>query len=514
MKRLSILSALLPLMVSLPSQAGMIDVVSLGAKSDGSEDVSAIVNANTAKGALFFPAGVYKVSHPLVLKNSIFGEGYSRVPRIGGSGTWLVSGIAATNAAHGVVEFGGDIVVNVENLNIKCFSRECGIRIGNAYGTYAFMDKVGVYNVASYGLFAKGDGSRRVFAQNMTIFGTSADPASRSTGIRIDGIADCRLSNIEIMGVCRGIVLFNAHTYGDNLHIWTGIMGKLDDEAWWHDTRGIVLGEGVHFSGSEIYPDTSYHVFEMGANASCEIANLMYWEDGSVNKVKDRTGRFVKCADESRPCKFSVSGGMLGYGGDDKNPGVMATYYMPKAMIRDVSLLSNLSIKGANIDRLCLGRDLPDYTVRYADKGWCKVADVFTVAKTGSCAAILTLGDGAAWRIGLVKGASGKVEFAAKPLNPLCGTREISMVEEDGVAKVFVHCDDASPVEARFSTTYMCDRLRQEEQSALSRRAGIARPPCCRCGSPGSEQCAQGKDRRGHRPNRHRPLGAQHVHRP
>ena len=85
---------------------------------------------------------------------------------------------------------------------------------------------------------------------------------------------------------------------------------------------------------------------------------------------------------------------MLGYGGDDRNPGVMATYYMPKATIRGVSLLSDLSIKGANIDRLCLGRELPDYTIRYADRGRCKVADVFTVAKTGSCAAMLTLDDG------------------------------------------------------------------------------------------------------------------------
>ena len=115
MKQLLILAVLLPL-VAGPSSlaAGTIDVVSLGAKNDGSEDVSAIVNANTAKGALFFPSGVYKVSHPLVLKNSICGERYSRIPRIGGSGTWLVSDIAATNAAHGVVEFGGDIAVNVE----------------------------------------------------------------------------------------------------------------------------------------------------------------------------------------------------------------------------------------------------------------------------------------------------------------------------------------------------------------------------------------------------------------
>ena len=472
MNKLSILPGVLVLVARMSSlAAGTIDIVSLGAKNDGSEDVSAIVNAHTAKGTLFFPAGVYKVAHPLVLKNSIRGEGYARVPRTSVGGTWLVSGIAATNAARGVVEFGGDVALNVENLNIQCAGRECGIRIGKAYGTIAFIDKVGVYNVASYGLFAKGDGSRRVFAQNMTIFGSAADPASRSVGIWIAGIADCRLSNIEVMGVCRGIALYNAHTYGDNLHIWTGIMGKLDAK-WWHDTRGFVLGDGAHFSGSEIYPDTSYYVFEMGANASCEIANLMYWEDGSVKNVKDRTGRFLKHADEKRPGRFVVTGGMVGFAGSDKNPGAIATYYMPKATIRDVSFVSDFSIKGANIDRLCLGRNLPDYTVRYSDKGWCKVADIFTVAKTGACAAILTLDDGAAWRIGVMKGASGKTEFSAKPENLLCGMRKIRMIEEDGVAKVFIRCDGASPVEARFSTTYMCDRFRPLDHASLRMSMG------------------------------------------
>jgi hypothetical protein len=287
----------------------------------------------------------------------------------------------------------------------------------------------------------------------------------------IAGIGDCRLSNIEVMGVCRGIALYNAHTYCDNLHIWTGLMGKLN-ESWWHDTRGFVLGDGAHFSGSEIYPDTSYYVFEMGANASCEIANLMYWEDGSVKNVKDRTGRFLKHADEKRPGRFVVTGGMVGFAGSDKNPGAIATYYMPKATIRDVSFVSDFSIKGANIDRLCLGRELPDYTVRYADKGWCKVADIFTVAKTGACAAILTLDDGAAWRIGVMKGASGKTEFSAKPENLLCGMRKIRMIEEDGVAKVFIRCDGASPVEARFSTTYMCDRFRPLDHASLRTSMG------------------------------------------
>ena len=357
MNQLYYILALLPLLAGVSSlAAGTIDIVTLGAKNDGSEDVSAIVNANTAKGDLFFPSGVYKVSHPLVLKNSIRGEGYSRVPRVGAVGTWLVSDIAATNATHGVVEF-GDVAVNVENLNIKCFSRECGIRIHTkGWNTLTFIDKVGVFGVESYGLFAQGPGSRRVFAENMTIWGTSRDPDSRSVGIRIAGFVDCRISNIEIMGVCRGIELFNEHTYGDNLHVWTGIDGKFGGE-WWHDTRSIVLGERAHFSGSQIYPDTSYYAFDLGANSLCEIANVMYWEDDSVKKVQDRTGRFVHHADASRPGCLSVTGGLVGAGGDDKTPGATATYYASEATFRDVSLLSNYAIKGANIDRLCLGRN-------------------------------------------------------------------------------------------------------------------------------------------------------------
>ena len=474
MKKVFIFIALFFLLAKLSFLcAGTINVLSLGAKNDGSEDVSTIVNANTAKGTLFFPSGIYKVSRPLKLKNSICGEGYSRVPKITG-GTWLVSDIAVTNASCGVIEFGGDVFVNVENLNIKCFSRECGIRIGKAYGTFTLIDKVGIYNVATYGFFAKGDGSRRIFAQNMTIFGKTSDLSSRSTGILIDGIADCRLSNIEIMGVCRGAVLYNAHTYGNNLHIWTGIMGKLN-ESWWRDTRSFVLGNGAHFSGSEIYPDTSFHVFEMDANSSCEISNLMYWEDSSVKKVKDRTGRFIKYADRNRPGSFVVSGGMVGYAGSDNSPGAIATYYMPKSTIRNVRFLSDFSIKGENIDRLCFGRELPNYCVRYADKGWCKVADVFTVAKTGSCEAILTLESGEAWRVGIVKDKTGKVTFSVTPMNTLSTERKLCMVEEDGVAKVFVRCDDSSPIEARFLTTYMCDRFRPLDHASLCDRQGNSR---------------------------------------
>ena len=477
MKELKITAFLLVgCLSSALARAEVLNVVSLGAKNDGSADVSAIVNANTAKGALLFPAGIYKVAHPLVLKNPIRGEGYARISKVDATRTWLVSDIVCTNGTRGVVEFGGDRPINVENLNIMCASRECGIRIADCrQGTYTLIDKVGIYGVGAWGLYVKGRGSRPIFAGNMTIFGTTKDPTARAVGIRLEGPADCRLSNIEAMGVSIGLELYNGHTYGDNMHLWTGIMGQ-HEPRWWNDTRGIVLGPGSHFTGSEIYPDTCYYAFDLkDASSFCEIMNVMYWEDGSVKNVKDRTGSFLHVADPRNPGKLVLNGGLIGVGGNDAHPGATAKHYMPSAVVRDVILKSDYAIKGANVDRLCLGRDLPDYTVRYADKGWCKVADIFTVAKTGACEGVLTLGGGAAWRLAFVKSAEGRTAVNVTPLNALCTGREVKTIEEDGLVKVFVFCADASPISARFTTTYQCEYFRPLDHASLRTKAGHPR---------------------------------------
>ena len=162
-------------------------------------------------------------------------------------------------------------------------------------------------------------------------------------------------------------------------------------------------------------------------------------------------------------------------GGNDARPGATAKHYMPKAVARDVILKSDYAIKGSNIDRLCVGRNLPDYTVQYADKGWCKVADIFTTAKTGACEGTLTLDGGAAWRLSAVKGATGKTDFTASPRNALCEGREVKALEEDGILKVFVLCPDATPMSARFAAAYMCEYFRPLDHASLRTKAGHPR---------------------------------------
>lgn len=462
-----LMAALVALGLAMAADAGQLNVLTLGAKNDGSEDVSEVVNANTGKGTLYFPAGRYKVAKPIHLKNPIVGDGYARRPKIEDNTTWLISEIGADVKGMGVLNFGGEDRVNVERINIRCNAQEDGIRIVKVRGsTGVFVSQVGVFNLHGHGVFADGSGSRSVFIQDMTIFG--ANYPVPGVGIRIDGICDCRVSNVEIMGTRIGLLLNNGYTYGDNLHVWTGAMAGRDRGGWWKGTRSLVLGNNSVFAGSQIYLDSSYYAIEQkGDNASATISNVFYWEDNSLKGSPDYDGAFFHCPPGAQGT-LTIHGGLIGVAGSDKKPGHMARVYTPGQDIRDVQVKSDLSICGANVDRLCFGSDLPDYTVRYADKGWCKVADVFTAAPTGACEAVLTLGDGAAWRLAFLKAANDTAASAtATALNALCGSREIRFAEANGVMEVYVRSEDDMPWTARFKTVCMTDRFRPLNHASL-----------------------------------------------
>lgn len=458
------------------ARAGAVDVTTLGAKNDGSADVSDIVNEATNLDALFFPAGVYKVAKPLKLRNSIFGAGYSRLPRVDATRTWLVSDIAAENDMCGVIEFGGDVQVTIENLNIRCRGVECGVLVsGCRQATSAYLDRVGIFDVDSYGVCVRGGGSRPVFASDMTIFGRHGESTARSVAISIWGAVDCRLSDIEMMGTCVGLELYNSHTYGSNLHIWTGCLGRRS-AAWWKRSRGIVLGPNGRFSGSQIYPDTCYYAIEeAGLGTSCEIANLMYWEDDSVPKDSDREGAFLKRhADGSG--RLVVNGGMVGVTGTDEKPGAMRFVYSPGETFRGVLMKNNYSISPANLDRLCLGGDLPDYMVRYSTNGFCKVADILTPVPAGSCEVKLVRDDGAAWRVGVVKSSSG-VDIRTRAVNALATVADVRAVVVGDHVKVFLRAPSAAPMAwtARLTTLHMGERCRPLDYGSLRDMDGHVR---------------------------------------
>ena len=454
------------LAVAMPLFLGAVNVLSLGVKNDGSEDVSGIVNEATKKDSLHFPAGIYKVAKPLWLKHPISGEYYSRSSVVDPSRTWFVSDIDCADGSVGIVNFSGRVRVNVERIAMKCKSVECGISItGCVQSTITFISQVGVYGGRSAGVKVLGSGSRPVYIENFVMFGAADYPAD-SVGIVIRGPFDCRLNNIEIMGTRVGLEL-SGSTYGDNLHLWTGCCAARDNGTWWKGTRGIVLGNGAHLSASQVFPDTCYYAIEQkGKGGYCEISNISYWEDNTIKVAPEKTGEFYH-REPGSSAKLVLNGGMVGIRGKDDSPGWMKRMYTPEAEIRGVALVSDYSISTANIDRLCFGRELPDYEVRYGKNGWCKAADILAAAPTGSCAGRLMLGDGAMWRVACLKTADGKVETQIGALNKLCDAHKVKSVEKDGVVKVYVLNEGAEELSIRFSTAYMGDRFRPVDHGSL-----------------------------------------------
>ena len=465
------------LMSASVAVAGLVDVTSLGAKNDGSADISAIVNEATKTDALYLPPGVYKVARPLRLRNPLRGAGSSRVSKVSAARTWLVSAIPDADHPAGVIEFADNTRAAVEDLSILCKGAVNGIRIANCtQGMMLGLRRLGIFGVSSYGLFVEGSGSRPVFADDLTIWGEPSS-MSRSVAIRLGGACDCRLSNIEMMGMAVGIESFNGHTYGDNLHIWTGFLGKKKDpDAWWKRTRGIVLGKGSNFAGSNVYPDTSYYAIEFREPGDvCEISNIMYWEDGSVAPVKTRNGAFL-CPDAAGEGRLIVHGGLVGVSGTDAKPGAMSRVYSPRQTFAGVMMKCAYSIRPENLDRLCLGGDLPDYTVSYRTNGFCKVADVLTPAATGSCEAKLVRDDGAAWRVGVEKSSKG-VDARVRAVNSLGTDVDVRMVVTGDHVKVFLRAPANAEKgwTARFITSHMGDYCRPLDHGSLRDMDGRVR---------------------------------------
>ena len=465
------------------ARGGCVDVTTLGAKSDGSADVSEIVNAATEKCALYFPPGRYLVEKPIVLRHSIYGKGFSRSPdkaagspELDDTRTWFISRLACTTGEQAIVSFGERRNVNIEEVNFMCNSAETAIRVQPGKpGNYAFISKVGIYQLGGTGISIECAGSRPIFVQDISIWGSTRRYYEGSRGLCVRAW-DCRLSNVEVMAAQIGLEVHAGYTYGENLHLWTGCMAKGEGKAeWWKGTRGLKFAGGA-FVGSNVYPDTCYYPFEFAPGqrtVSVDIRGIMYWDDRSEFGCEDRNGALLKCDAGTDPSCLKIDGGVWGVCGSDADPHWMKYLYQPGAEIRNVTVRSQMDIKGANLDTLCMNTDLPDYRVDYATNAWCKVAEAFVTERSGSCEGTFTLDDGAAWTLSFLKLPDKPATFEARPLNALCAGREFKAVPGDGTLKAFFR--DDRPFSGRFVTTRMTDRFRPVDYGHLRTHAGDVR---------------------------------------
>lgn len=276
-----------------------VNVLTLGVKNDGSEDISAIVNEATKEHSLFFPAGIYKVSNELKLEHSIYGVGYNRRFNKDRTFTTFVSDMETTDNTNAIIRIVGTghptpleeyRGIDIKNIDIYANSDESGIIIEPVNYEAIYISEVGIKEIGNaYGIYIQPEVetfiSRLLFADNCTIYGRADHPTSVGIFMGLHG-SDCRLSNIEIMGVQKGIHAIYGMIYMSNMHIWTGCRALYDHDGWWDNTIALDFStdavESVKVIGTNIYLDSSYHFIEVWRGATVQISNLIAWMDGSM----------------------------------------------------------------------------------------------------------------------------------------------------------------------------------------------------------------------------------------
>lgn len=280
-----------------------INVLTLGVKNDGSEDISTIINNYAGKNPLYFPVGEYLVSATLEPKVSIIGAGYGRGHNKNATlfiqGESTVTSVIHYDAVNNLLE--SDI--RIENIGIKMVYDGDGI-LFDLHGTSVTftLDKISITGLLTgSGLSFYNDqestATRAVYASNLFILGNCC--GYESYGINAHSyIGDNQWDTVEIMGVRVGIKLYSGIHNFVNVHIWTGLYGgNTATTSQAQATKAIHMIYHVRANFVNLYTDTAHMAIVLYERCACNIVNWTHWDDGTLDNV-DSSGKNLIYADK------------------------------------------------------------------------------------------------------------------------------------------------------------------------------------------------------------------------
>lgn len=295
-------------------------------KMDGTDDITATINAHTKNEPLFIPAGTYKVSAPLQLKHSLYGAGSSRDPARGTSDTILCY-TANPNffVNQGVITVSGDDVTGnivIANLDITCNGMIGGIVFTTDKYTDNSIYNVSINRVMSHGVHLQPNNStlnRYCYMDNVMVWGFSDNkPVERWNGSVAffwgNNAPDCECNNLVSM-VCQ--VGFDCRTdvYGCNWTSYHGIpsggKGGTDANKWWNNTIACkVTNNDIHVTN--FYADTCRYgfVFDGPGKAAAYINNLIYTCNDGTATTETGYAAIALVGSSPNP-QFIVNGGII-----------------------------------------------------------------------------------------------------------------------------------------------------------------------------------------------------------
>ena len=291
--------------------AGVVNAKDFGAKGDGvHDDTVAIQSAidNNPNSLIYIPTGKYKITSTIKVIAPIVGDGYMRDVQNKENGTWII------NDSDGYafeINSSSNLNLFISRLSIYCNNDNGGIYADmNKHNLYHF-EELGIFNVATYGMniCSTVGSSREVFMRDITIFGSCERKYYENTAIYLDGNSyDSRLTNIEIMGMQKGIVGTGV-LYGSNWHIWLGDMFGKTNNQWWLNTTAVTVNS--HLAVTNLYIDTARCGINVRNGGPVNISNFIWMNDENivVDDTSDKADGFIlwNNAHSTRPVTGAIT---------------------------------------------------------------------------------------------------------------------------------------------------------------------------------------------------------------
>lgn len=289
----------------------LINILDLGADPTGINDCSEIINAATENYNIYMPSGIYKISSPITLKNSLFGDVYNaEAPTLA---TKIISGIS-----EGTLITLNGYAINVKNIWILCNQNENAIEdVGHNTTT---LTNILITNLKNgTGIIINRAGSRAAFIDEVSIF---SDGTHNNTGLKFTLGGDCRITNACIMG-CQTAIYTNSLIYISDSHFWAGGYGG----ETFYNTSVCINANNSNIFLSNCYIDTFKVAFNAN-NSRFAVTNIIMYYDNSV-PASITNGQIFRTTDNKSKC--TITGGKINDNG--KNSVLLSGCKLSNVMI-------------------------------------------------------------------------------------------------------------------------------------------------------------------------------------
>lgn len=269
-----------------------------GAKGDGiNDDTVAIQNALDSGRVVFFPDGIYLVSSPLTIHNSIIGMG---APRIGGVGSVIKCGFNTEDYLINFTDSNSANGVCIDNIAFDCQSVAGGIN----YAPVASRPPIKITNVSVWNHGIRGinidpvqNTSRCAMISNVSITG-GTDTAECCIYFSTNA-KDCSLTDFICMYCQKGVVTWGAGLRMDQGHIYVGRSNISDLDTYYEGTICVYAMSDV--LASNVYMDSALQGWVQRGGVA-NISSFFVWYDTVFQDAVNKSATVIKAVDDDNAC--------------------------------------------------------------------------------------------------------------------------------------------------------------------------------------------------------------------